>query len=294
MVSDFLADTSYKEFWPTSRDHPSQYAKELNSLLLTIRSAQSIEEERTLIHKARQIILTLQEVVGKLLGHRPDESEVTKTPPVTVPTPPRCEKLTAAKSTADAMPPALPYAKGFQIYGHPHPEWIRKWTIYRRPPPSPYPATLSAVQLPYIHTSILFTHDIIEERFPTNVRQLHITGDAPSIRQVQNTLSAKIQELDLVLKAPDVFNPPISPKFALHAWRHPLTGKVVEVEVPTCGFINDADVVCLGRHFLRDHDGCFKCGREAVRHGGAKCPSYSLGSANLRRGYVRVATHSYA
>ncbi|CAG7786739.1 unnamed protein product [Allacma fusca] len=299
----------------TIRAHPHEYACELEELLGDLRQSTSLGEERDVMGHIRRVLKQLRAARDNHLDPRkkqpttergPDEvvskssdsaQATTSTPAVTA-VPQQASTASQAgmphSSTSivthlrfDGILPGVPYIKGID--------------------------TTSANPLPYVYTSFLFTHSILEELFPlargriyrackwgdawkvtvvldprqygTNVRQLHISGTAPNIRSFQRDLTAKIQDLGLSLLHPDYVNPPISPQSSVHSWRHPSPNLVIEIERPVCGFLNNQDSVCLGHHFLRDHDGCYKCRREKVRHDGPKCPRYPIGTENEEHCY---------
>ncbi|CAG7730554.1 unnamed protein product [Allacma fusca] len=200
----------------------------------------------------------------------------------------------------------VPYVKGFTVTGTQHPSWIMKWTVYRNCPPPDAPlAAPVPTQVPDFYTSFLFSNIIVEDIFPlqkgrisgarkfgdnlqvsvildprqygTTVRQIRILGPAPQIRCAQKAIHFRIQQLGLTLWEPSVTVPKISTQYTLHSWRHPNPKRVIEFEVPACGFFNNQNHTCLEPHFMRDHPGCFKCGGDNVNHSSAHCPDYPVG-----------------
>ncbi|CAG7815362.1 unnamed protein product, partial [Allacma fusca] len=339
-VEAFYQGLEIPDHTTTMRAHPHEYACELEELLGDLRQSTSLGEERDVIVHIRRVLKQLRAALDDHLHPRkkqpttergPDEvvsqssdsaQATTSTPAVTaVPQQastasqaamPHSYKSIVTHLSFDGILPGVPYIKGFVISGYVHPEWRRKWTVYRCPPPSSTQDTTSANPLPYVHTSFQFTHSILElfplargriyrarkwgdawkvtvvldpRQYGTNFRQLHISGTAPNVRSFQRDLTAKIQDLGLSLLKPDYVNPPISPQSSVHSWRHPSPNLVIEIERPVCGFLNNQDSVCLGHLFLRDHDGCYKCRREKVRHDGSKCPKYPMGMENEEHCY---------
>ncbi|CAG7732859.1 unnamed protein product, partial [Allacma fusca] len=281
-VEAFLQGVEIPDHTTTMRAHPHEYACELEELLGDLRQATSLGAARDVMGHIRRVLKQLRTVIedhlhpkqqqptseGRTDGavaNSSDSAKLTSTVTQQVSTATQAEMPHSSRSIVTHMSfegimPGVPYVKGFVISGYVHPEWRRKWTVYRSPPPSTTQDTTSAVPLPYVHTSFLFTHDILEELFPlargriyrarkwgdawkvtvvldprqygTNVRQLHISGTAPNVRNFQRDLTAKIQDLGISLLTPDYINPPISPQSAVHSWRHPSPNLVVEIERP--------------------------------------------------------------